>query len=79
MLVAHKAESKNEDIWDKVRARAAVATDVGEGMAELGQKIAKLMAALTRAGQGKSPSSAPSRSRERGHERGCNGCGTSVI
>ena len=37
MVTAHKAESKNEEIWDKVRARAVVATDPGEGTAELGQ------------------------------------------
>ena len=36
MVTSHKAESKNEDIWDKVRARATVATDLGEGMADLG-------------------------------------------
>ena len=37
MVTAHKAESKNEEIWDKVRARAVVTTDPGEGTAELGQ------------------------------------------
>ena len=47
MVAAHKAESKNEEIQDKVRARAAVTTDLGEGMAELGQQIAKLTATLT--------------------------------
>ena len=40
MVTIHKAESKNEEIWDKVRARAAVMTDPGEGMGESGQKIA---------------------------------------
>ena len=32
MVTDCKAESENEEIWDKVRARAAVATDLGEGM-----------------------------------------------
>ena len=34
-------------------------------MAELGQQIAKLMAALTKAGQGSNPCSAPSSPQER--------------
>ena len=34
MVTTHKAESKNEEIWDKVRARAAVATHLGEGTVE---------------------------------------------
>ena len=41
-----------------------------EGTTELGNQIAKLMAALTRAGQGNSPSSAPNSPRVRGHDRG---------
>ena len=57
MVVIHKAESENEEVWDKVRARAAVTTDSGEGTTELGQQIAKLMATLTRAGQ--QPSQCP--------------------
>ena len=56
MVVTHNAESKNEEIWNKVRARAAVTTDSGEGTTELG-----LMAALARAGQSSSPASAPER------------------
>ena len=47
MVTAWKADSENEGIWDKVRARATVTTDPGEGTAELGQQIAKLMATLT--------------------------------
>ena len=65
MVTAHKAESENEEIQDKVRARAKVATDWKEGAAELRQQIARLMAALTKAGQGSNPSSTP-----RGHWRG---------
>ena len=73
MVTAYKAESKNEEIQDKVRTRAAVATDLGEGMAELGQQIARLMAALTKAGQGSNPSSAPRSSQRTGHGRSLNG------
>ena len=58
MVAAYKAESKNEEIWDKVRARTVVATESREGMAKLGQQIARLMAALAKAGQGSNPSSA---------------------
>ena len=65
MVASHKAESENKEIQDKVRARAAVATDLGEGMAELGHQIAKLMAALTKAGECNNPSSAPSSLQER--------------
>ena len=35
MVAAQKAESKNEEIQDKVRARAAVITDPEEGTTEL--------------------------------------------
>ena len=69
MVTAHKAESKNEEILDKVRARAAVATDSVGGMAGLGKHIARLMAALTKAGQGSNPSSTPNSPQERGHGR----------
>ena len=44
--------------------------DPVEGTTELGYQIAKLMAALTRAGQGNSPASTPKSPRQRGHERG---------
>ena len=60
MVATHKAVSEIEEIQDKVRAMATEATDLGEGMVELGQEIAKLMAALTKAGQGSNPSSMPS-------------------
>ena len=72
MVLAQKAESENEEIPDKVRPRAAVATDSGERTTESGQQIAKLMAALTKAGQGSNPASAPSSPRERG-------CGTPSV
>ena len=76
MVIAHKVESENEEIQDKVRARAMVMTDLGEGMAELGQQIAKLMAAVTKAEQGNSPSSMLSSPQERVHGRGFNGSST---
>ena len=59
IIATCKAENESEEIWDNVRVRAMVMTDPGEGTAELGQQIAKLMAALTQAGQGNGPSSAP--------------------
>ena len=59
MVAAHKVERENEETWGKVRDRAVVTTTTGEGMAELSQQIAKLMAALTKNGQGSSPSSTP--------------------
>ena len=37
MVATQKAESKNEEIQDKVKARAAVATDSLEGTKEVGQ------------------------------------------
>ena len=56
MITAHKAESKNEEDQDKVRARSAVTTKPVEGTTQLENQIARLMmAALTRAGQGNSP------------------------
>ena len=70
MIITHKAETKKEEIQDKARARAAVVSDLGEGMAELGQQIAKLMAVLTKAGQGSNPSSAPRIPQKRGCGRG---------
>ena len=70
MIAAHKAESENEEASDKVRARSAVTTDPVEGTTELGHQIAKLMAALTRAGQGNIPASTPNIPRQRGHRKG---------
>ena len=58
MVATHKAESKNEKIQENVRATAMVTTYLGEGMAELSQQIAKLMATLAQTGQGSNASSA---------------------
>ena len=70
MIAAHKAESKNEEAHHKVRPRPAVTTKPVEGTKELENQIAKLMAALTRAGQGTSPSTTPNSHRQRGCGRG---------
>ena len=78
IVTTWKAESENEQTWDKVRARAMVTTDPGKVMAELGQQIAKLMATLTQTGQGSSPSSVPGSPQERGCRWGCNGGSTPV-
>ena len=78
MVATHKAESEKKEIQDKVRTRAVVATDLGEGTAELGQQIAKLMATLTKVGQGNNLSSSPSSPWERCHRRGYNGSSTPV-
>ena len=70
MVAAHKAETKNEEAQDKVWARSAVITEPVEGASELGNQIARLMAALTRAGRDNSPSSVPNSPRHRGCGRG---------
>ena len=70
MITAHSVESKNKEAHDKVRARSAVTTKPVEDTTELGNQIAKLMAALIRSGQGNSPGSAPNSPRQRGHGRG---------
>ena len=76
MVATRKAESENEEANDKVRAKAAMTTDPREGTTEMGHQIAKLMAALTRAGQGNSPASTPNSPRQRGHGRGWTDRGT---
>ena len=48
IVSARKAESENEETWEKVRAKATVTSNLGEGMAELSWQIAKLMARLDR-------------------------------
>ena len=77
MVAAHKVASENEEAQDKVRARSAVTTKPIEGTTELGNQIARLMAALTRARQGNSTSSAQNNPRHRGHGKGRTGRNTS--
>ena len=45
-------------------------TELADGSTELGNQIARLMAALTRAEQGNHTASAPNSPRHRGHDRG---------
>ena len=66
MVAAHKAESENEEVQEKVRARAAVTINPGEGTTELEHQITKLMATLNSAGQGNSPASTPDSPRAMG-------------
>ena len=66
MVTAHKVESKNREAQDKMWSRSAVTTKPVEGASELGNQIARLMAVLTRVGQGNSPGSAPNSPRHRG-------------
>ena len=82
IVAVQKAENENEEVLDKVRARAAVANNYGKGTTEIGHEIAKLMAVLTKAGQGSNPANVPSSSRDRGHvrgheDRGTHGCSSS--
>ena len=51
MVAAHKAENKNEEAQDKVQARSAVTTKPVDRASELGNQIARLMAALTKVGR----------------------------
>ena len=59
-----------EETKDRVKARSAASTEVASGSKELGDQIARLMAALTRVEQGSHPASAPNSPRHRGHWRG---------
>ena len=38
MVTAHKVESENEEVWDKVQTRSAMTTEPVEGASELGTK-----------------------------------------
>ena len=70
VIAAHKAETENEEVCNKVRSRSAMTTEPVEGMT---------------AGQGNSPTSAPNSPRQRGcgrewmdrntsgHPNSCNG------
>ena len=48
MVAAQRAESEREETKERVKARSAAATEVVSGSKELGDQIARLMAALTR-------------------------------
>ena len=68
VVAAWRAESETEET--KVKVRSAAATEVPSSSKELGDQIARLMTALTRAEQGSHPASAPNSPRHRGHGRG---------
>ena len=68
VVATRRAESEMEETL--VRARSATATEVLSGSKELGDQIARLMAALTRAEQSTHTASAPSSPRHRGCGRG---------
>ena len=76
VVAARRAESKTEET--KVKVRSAATTEVPSSSKELGDQIARLMAALTRAEQGGHPASAPSSPRHRGCGRGQTDRNTSV-
>ena len=59
-----------EETKERVKARSAASTEVATGLKELGDQIARLMAALTIAEQGRHPASAPNSPRHRGHGKG---------
>ena len=64
VVMARRAESETEET--KVKVRSGAATEVPSSSKELGDQIARLMAALTRAEQGSHPASAPSRPKTQG-------------
>ena len=68
VVAARRAESETEET--KVKVRSAVATEVPSGSKELGDQIARLMAALTRAEQSSCSASAPSSQRPQGSWEG---------
>ena len=70
MVTARRAESKNEDATEKLKAWSSAATKVSDSSKELGNQIAWLMATLNRAEQGTCPASAPNSPRHRDHGRG---------
>ena len=70
VVAAHRVESKTEETKERVKARSAAATEVASGSKELGDQIARLMAALTKVEQGSCPASALNSPRHRGCGRG---------
>ena len=70
VAAACRAESKMEETRERVKVRSAASTEVTTGLKELGDQIARLMATLTQAEQGKCPASTPNSPRHRGPGRG---------
>ena len=70
VVTAQRAESETEEAKERVKVRSAATTEVPSSSKELGDQIARLMAALNRAQQGSHPASAPNSPRHRGCGRG---------
>ena len=70
VIAAHRVENKMVETKERVKVRSAASTGMATGSRELGDQIARLMAALTRVEQGSCPASAPNSPRHRGHGRG---------
>ena len=70
VIAACQAESKMEETKERVKVRSAASTEVATGSRDLGDQIARLMAALTRVEQGSCPASPPNSPRHRGHGSG---------
>ena len=68
VVAARRAESEMEET--KVKMRSSATTEVPSSSKELGDQIARLMAALTRSEQGSHPASAPNSPMHRGCGRG---------
>ena len=70
VVTVQRAESETEETKERAKVRSAATTEVASASKELGDQIARLMAALTRAEQGSHPASAPNSPRHRGRGRG---------
>ena len=69
VITVQRVRSETEETKERVKVRSAATTEVASSSKELGDQIARLMAALTRAQQGSCPASAPNSPRHRGHGR----------
>ena len=70
MVTVHPVESEMEETKERVKVRSAATAEVASGSKELGDQIARLMATLSRVGQGSCPARAPNSPRHRGSGRG---------
>ena len=70
VVAAQRVESQMEEAKERVKVRSAATTEVASGSKELGNQVARLIAALTRAEEGSCPASAPNSPTHRGRGRG---------
>ena len=70
VITVHQVGSEMEETKERVKVRSAASIEVASGSKELGDQIARLMAALTRVEQGSQPATAPNSPRHRVCERG---------